>query len=108
MVARRLASTIVAGTVLAAGSVGAADVLIEMRAATYTPASVHGRVGDMLTFVNHDTVPHQPFVPTTGWGVNVGDVKSGDTARFPLPHPGQFEVECAYHPGMRTVVIVDR
>jgi plastocyanin len=108
MVARWLASMIVAGTVLAAGVAWAADILIEMRAAAYAPVRVHGRVGDLLAFVNHDTVQHQPFVPTTGWGVNVGDVEPGDTAKFPLAHPGQFEVECAYHPGMRAVVIVDR
>jgi plastocyanin len=98
----------VAGGVLAAVGVDAADIRIEVRAAAYAPAEIRGREGDTLTFVNHDAVPHQPFVPTTGWGVNLGDVHPGGTAGFPLARPGQFEIECAYHPGMRATVVVDR
>ena len=79
-----------------------------MRAAAYAPAAIRAREGDTLTFVNHDAVSHQPFVPTTGWGVNLGDVKPGGTAGFPLARPGHFEIECAYHPGMRASVVVDR
>ena len=98
----------VACGVLAPVVASAADIRIEMRAAAYTPAEIRGQVGDALAFVNHDAVQHQPFVPTIGWGVNVGDVKPGGTAGFPLPRPGQFEIECAYHPGMRATVVVDR
>jgi plastocyanin len=105
---RWLVWPVVAYGVVAATAVDAADIQVEMRAAAYAPADVRGRVGDTLTFVNHDAVPHQPFVPTTGWGVNLGDVKSGGTAVLPLARPGQFELECAYHPGMRATVLVDR
>jgi plastocyanin len=79
-----------------------------MRAAAYAPAEIRGRVGDTLAFTNHDTIAHQPFVPTTGWGVNLGDLKPGDGAAVPLVRPGRFELECAYHPGMRATVVVDR
>ena len=105
---RWLAWAFVAGGVLAPVFADAADIWIELRAAAYAPAEIRGREGDTLTLVNHDAVQHQPFVPTTGWGVNVGDVKPGGTAGFPLPRPGQFEIECAYHPGMRATVVVDR
>jgi plastocyanin len=104
---RRWLCVFVAGGVLAPVVAGAADIRIEMRAAAYAPAEVRGRAGDTLALVNHDAVPHQPFVPTTGWGVNVGDVGPGGRAGFPLARPGQFEVECAYHPGMRATVVVD-
>ena len=98
----------VVGAVLAPVVANGADIQIEMRAAAYAPAEIRAREGDTLTLVNHDAVQHQPFVPTTGWGVNVGDVKPGGTARLPLARPGQFEIECAYHPGMRATVVVDR
>jgi plastocyanin len=105
---QRLVWAFLAGGVLAPAIVGAEDLRIEMRAVAYTPAEVRGRVGDTVTLVNHDSVLHQPFVPTTGWGVNVGDVKPGSTAGFPVARPGQFEIECAYHPGMRATVVVER
>jgi plastocyanin len=105
---RWLVWAFVAYGVLAPVATEAAEVRIEMRAGAYTPTDVRGRVGDTLAFVNHDAVQHQPFVPTPGWGVNVGDVKPGDTAGFPLARPGQFDIECAYHLGMRATVIVHR
>jgi plastocyanin len=105
---RWLASVLVAAAFVAPVSAGAADIRIEMRAAAYAPATVHARVGDTLAVVNGDAVRHQPFVPTTGWGVNVGDVEPGGTASVPLARPGQLELECAYHPGMRTIVVVER
>jgi plastocyanin len=105
---RWLVWAFVACAVLPPVGAGAADIRIEMRAAAYAPAEIRGREGDTLTFVNYDAVPHQPFVPTTGWGVNVGDVEPGGTAGFPLARSGQFEIECAYHPGMRATVVVDR
>jgi plastocyanin len=102
-----LAWALVAGGVLAPGAADAAEIRIEMREAAYAPAEIRGREGDTLTFVNHDAVPHQPFVPTTGWGVNLGDVEPGGKAGLPLRLPGRFEIECAYHPGMRATVVVD-
>jgi plastocyanin len=105
---RWLAWTLVGYGVLAPVAADASDIRIEMRAGAYVPAEIRGRAGHTLTLVNHDAVQHQPFVPTTGWGVNVGDVKPGGTAGFPLARPGQFEIECAYHPGMRATVVVDR
>jgi plastocyanin len=105
---RCLALAFVAGGVLAPVVTDAADIRIEMRAAAYAPAEIRGREGDTLTLANHDAVQHQPFVPTTGWGVNVGDIKPGGTASIPLARPGQFEIECAYHPRMRATVVVDR
>jgi plastocyanin len=98
----------VAGAVLPPVTADAADIRIEMRAGAYVPAEIGARVGDTLAFVNHDALQHQPFVPTTGWGVNLGDIKPGGTAGFPLARPGRFEIECAYHPGMRAPVVVDR
>jgi plastocyanin len=105
---RRLVFVFVAGVFLAPVVAAAADIGIEMRAAAYAPAEIRGREGDTLSLVNHDVVHHQPFVPTTGWGINVGDVKPAGTAKIPLARPGQFELECAYHPGMRATVVVDR
>jgi plastocyanin len=96
------------GAVLAPAVAGAADVRIEMRATAYAPAEIRSRVGDTLAFTNHDAVQHQPFVPTTGWGVNLGDVKPGGAAGLLLVRPGHFEIECAYQPGMRATVVVDR
>lgn len=105
---RWLAWAFVGYGVLTPVAADAADIRIEMRGGAYVPTEIRGRAGDTLTLVNHDAAQHQPFVPTTGWGVNVGDVKPGGTAGFPLARPGQFEIECAYHPGMRATVIVDR
>jgi plastocyanin len=95
--------------VVANGNIaGAADLTVTMVGMAYEPMQLSARLGDTVIFVNNDTAQHQPFVPTVGYGVNLGDVKPGQKRAMQLLKAGRFEVECAYHPNMLIRITVAR
>ena len=84
----------------------AAEHLVAMQDATYTPARIEARVGDSIRFVNRDPVDHEVFVPTVGHAVDLGKQEPGKEAGLALGRPGRFEVECVFHPEMLLTVEV--
>jgi plastocyanin len=84
----------------------AAEHLVAIRDATYTPAKIEARVGDSIRFVNRDPVDHEVFVPTVGHAVDLGKQEPGKETGLGLPRPGRFEVECVFHPEMLLTVEV--
>ncbi len=89
-------------------SAAAAEHTVTMAGLAYAPARIEARVGDTLTFVNDDGLDHNVFVPTRGFGVDLGAQKPGATTRLPLGKPGTFEVECVIHPHMLLTVSVGK
>lgn len=83
-----------------AGSAGAAEHAIGMSGMAYVPANLEARLGDTVVFTNTDGSDHNVFVPTKGFGVDLGVQKSGVTTRLVLTRPGAFEVECVLHANM--------
>lgn len=65
----------------------------------YRKASQRG-FGDTIVFTNNDDSDHNVFVPTKGFGVDLGVQKPGATARLAVARPGTFEVECVLHANM--------
>jgi cytochrome c peroxidase len=92
---------------LSGGAAQAAEYKISIRDMSYAPAQVSAKLGDTLVFVNEDSKDHNVFVPTAGFGLNLGTVKPGQSAQTVLRQPGRFEVECGLHPGMSVRVIVE-
>lgn len=84
----------------------AAEYLVTMQDAAYAPASIEARLGDSIRFVNRDPVDHEVFAPTVGHAVDLGKQEPGRELVLPLRKPGQFEVECVFHPGMLLTVEV--
>ncbi|MEQ8354979.1 MAG: cupredoxin domain-containing protein [Kiloniellaceae bacterium] len=101
---RYLAPIVMALTMPSAA--GAAEVVVQMEGADYSPSKIEARVGDVLVFVNDDAVDHDVFVPTAGHGVDLGKQVPGATTVLPLGKPGRFEVECVIHPQMHIEVLV--
>jgi len=85
---------------------GAAEIEIKMAGAQYTPAKVTAKVGDVLKFVNNDSVDHAVFVPTKGHGLDLGPQKPGEARTYKVMKPGTFEVECVPHGHMMLTVTV--
>ena len=99
----------VAAVALAAAlPASAAEHLVRMADAGYVPAQITGRVGDTLRFVNEDTMNHNVFVPTAGFGIDLGRQEPGDERSMTLGKPGAFEVECVFHGDMLLTVSVQR
>ena len=86
----------------------AAKLTVTMAGTQYRPEAIAARVGDVLRFLNDDSVDHVVFVPTRGFGVDFGTQKPGTGVELPLGKPGTFEVECVIHPHMRARVTVIR
>lgn len=90
-----------------AGAAGAGEITVVAKDDSYAPRAVAARVGDTLKFVNQDFVDHAVYVPTFGFGVNLGVMKpSAASPAMPLGKAGTFDVFCVFHPGMRTKVTV--
>ena len=102
----RIIAYIVALTILAAGSAGAAEIQVTMKDMQYKPAKIAAKRGDVLVFTNDDSVDHAVFIPTNGFGANYGRMKPGETRRVALMKHGHFVVECTFHDTMKIDVSV--
>jgi plastocyanin len=92
--------------ILAAGSAGAKDIQVTMKGMKYNPDKIVAKRGDVLVLVNDDTVAHDAFVSTFGYGINPGGIKPGETKRIALMKRGKFVVECVFHDTMKIHVTV--
>lgn len=92
--------------ILAAGSASAAEIQVTMKGMQYHPAKITAKRGDVLVLTNDDTVAHDAFVPTYGFGINPGGIKPGETKRIALMKRGHFVVECVFHDMMKINVAV--
>lgn len=99
---------IAAVVLTAAIPASAAEHMVRMSGANYSPSQIDGRVGDTIRFVNDDTVNHDVFVPTGGFGIDLGRQEPGDERAMPLGKAGAFEVECVFHGHMLLTVSVTR
>ncbi len=91
---------------LAATPASAAEHTVTMSGMSYAPRAITAKVGDFLRFLNDDSETHQVFVPTKGFGVDLGTQKSEQALLLKLMRAGTFEVECVLHPDMLTRVTV--
>ena len=71
---------------------------VEMSGIAFHPATLRAHVGDTITWVNHDLVPHTSTVKG-GW--DTGSIAAGDSALVVLRHRGQWQYACSFHPTMK-------
>jgi plastocyanin len=95
-----------AGLILAAGAASAKEITVTMKGMQFQPGKIAAKRGDVLVLTNDDTVDHDAFVTTFGYGINPGNIKPGETKRIPLMKPGRFAVECVFHDTMKIQVTV--
>jgi plastocyanin len=69
---------------------------IDMVNSTFDPQVLEARVGDEVTWVNQDPVPHN----VTGGPLDSGMMMGGDEFSTVLTEAGTIEYECTLHPGM--------
>lgn len=86
----------------------AAEHVVRMAGAGYTPDRIDARVGDTIRFVNDDGMNHDVFVPTAGHGIDLGRQEPGDERVMTLGKAGTFEAECVFHDHMLLTVAVAR
>jgi plastocyanin len=84
----------------------AADIAVSMKDSQFQPNKIAAKRGDVLVVTNNDSMDHDAFVPTNGFGINAGNIKPGESKRFPLGKRGHFDLECVYHDQMKAKVTV--
>ena len=99
-----------AGVLLAASAFAlpalAAEHVVTMQGAAYSPDEIRAASGDTIRFVNDDDIPHEVFVPTVGFGVDLGKQEPATEKTLALMRRGTFEVECVFHSDMLLTVTV--
>jgi plastocyanin len=85
------------------------SVTIPMGASTlgnqaYAPDDVNVAIGETVTWVNADSVPHTSTSDATGW--DSGTVGPGGRFSRAFQTAGTFKYHCTIHPGMIGSVVV--
>ncbi len=102
----RLLACALAALMLTAGAAAAKDITVTMKGMQFQPSKISAKRGDVLVLTNDDTVDHDGFVTTFGYGVNPGNIKPGESKRIALMKRGKFRIECVYHDAMTIAVNV--
>ena len=97
---RLMAVAVAVVGVTAALPAAGAEYTVSLKGTTFQPPTVNAKVGDTLKFINDDSVDHEMFVPTKGFGVDLGMQKPPTVSELKLAKQGSFEVECVIHPHM--------
>lgn len=84
------------------GTALAADKFVTMYASDYLPGVVTINVGDTVTWVNDDDLPHDAV--GRGWSTTLLGKYDSDTVTF--RRAGRFPYRCSIHPAMRSAVVV--
>jgi plastocyanin len=101
-------SALLASVILAGLSVGAlaANLTISQKGRTFSSESITVKKGDVLTFVNDDTVPHNIISTSKGNEFNLGSQPPGASTDVTFKEVGDAQVICAIHPRMKMMVKV--
>ena len=94
------------GLLLTVGAAGAKDIPVTMKGMQFQPGKISAKRSDVLVLTNNDTVDHDAFVTTFGYGVNPGNIKPGETKKIALMKRGKLQIECVYHDTMTIAVDV--
>lgn len=84
---------------------GAEDHVVEIANMAFSPAEIDVKVGDTVTFVNHDLVPHTATASGGEW--DSGSIGAGDEWSVTIDKPGETDYVCTFHPAMTGVVRSD-
>jgi len=81
----------------------AADHTVTIKDMKFAPAALTVAVGDTVTFVNDDKVPH---TATAQGAFDTGTIEPGKGAKVTFSAPGNFAYVCAIHPAMKGAIKV--
>ncbi len=97
---------VIASGLLAGAMVGRQTIHQQGRA--FSVDSVAIKVGDTLTFLNDDNVPHNIASLSKGNEFDLGSQRPGASTDVTFTEPGEVHVFCAIHPRMKLTVKVSQ
>jgi len=103
---RRLGVLVLAiSTGLSVGAL-AANQMVHQQGRVFSSDSITLKKGEVLTFVNDDTVPHNIISTSKGNEFNIGSQPPGTSTDVTFREAGDVQVICAIHPRMKMSVTV--
>ena len=101
---RSLGLAVAAATLLSLGAAQAEEFKVTIDNFTFTPAEVKAKVGDTVTWTNHDDIPHTV--------VSAGKYRSkamdtDGTFSFTFTSAGDYKYFCSLHPHMTGMIKVE-
>ncbi len=86
-----------------APATGSAEThIVEIRGMAFTPSALEVAVGDTVTWINRDVVPHTATAADGVW--DSGSLKQGEEWSLVVESPGSVDYRCTFHPQMTGVV----
>jgi plastocyanin len=83
-----------------------ADHLVTQKGRAFSVETITIKKGDVVTFLNDDTVPHNVMSVSAGNEFNLGSQPPGSSTPVTFSAAGEFNVICAIHPRMKLTVKV--
>jgi plastocyanin len=99
-----LGGTVLLGALVAAPSVGAADVGIDIAGFAFSPQSVTVHVGDTVTWSNADLQSHTATADDGSW--NTGTIAGNGSKSVTVTSAGTFTYHCNIHRSMTATLVV--
>ena len=90
---------------LSAGAL-AATQMVHQQGRMFSVETMTVRKGDVLSFLNDDTVPHNIMSTSSGNEFNLGSQPPGTMTDVTFKAQGSVQVICAIHPRMKMMVTV--
>jgi plastocyanin len=108
----RRAALVVAGLLLflnvplATVPAAAATQQVMMQNYAFSPAALTVRVGDTVTWMQHDEAPHDVVTTSAPVAFRSPQLSSGQSWSYTFRQPGTYQYYCSVHPDMRASVTV--
>ncbi|MBR0684396.1 hypothetical protein JQ594_00565 [Bradyrhizobium manausense] len=97
--------TIVILAGLSAGALAATQV-VHQQGRVFSSDSIAVKKGDIITFLNDDSIPHNILSTSKGNEFNLGSQPPGTSNDVTFKEVGDVQVICAIHPRMKMAVKV--
>lgn len=89
-----------------AGPAAAATQQVMMQGYAYSPAALTVRVGDTVTWMQHDEAPHDVVTTSAPVAFRGPQLSAGQSWSYTFRQPGTYQYYCSVHPDMRASVTV--
>ncbi|OXM66014.1 cupredoxin domain-containing protein [Amycolatopsis vastitatis] len=89
-----------------AGPAAAATQQVMMQNYAFSPASLTVRVGDTVTWMQHDEAPHDVVTTSAPVAFRSPRLSAGQSWSYTFQQPGTYAYYCSVHPDMRASVTV--
>jgi plastocyanin len=85
----------------------AAEYEVGQKNKQFTVKDLKIKVGDVVSFPNHDPFFHNVFSLSPTKTFDLGSYPKGETKKVTFDKPGKVDVECAIHPNMQMTIMVE-